>query len=105
MPTLKLKTLTCNKTEDRIGADEPYLHINGEKVWGPVKAKAGDILTINEQYQFKTNATIELWEKDLDPDDHLGAHVVNQAESGSGQSTAHFNEDGADYVLSYEVTD
>jgi hypothetical protein len=105
MPTLKLKQLTCNKTEDNIGSDQPYLHVNGEKIWGPVKAKAGDSLIVNEQYQFKSNATVELWELDIDPDDHLGAHVVNHAESGTGESTAHFTGSGADYLLTYEVTD
>jgi len=70
MTTLKLKTLKCNKTEDFIGSDDPYLHVNGKKIWGPIKAKAGEVLIINQHTTIKSTAVIELWEKDIDSDDH-----------------------------------
>ena len=105
MAILKIRTLKCNITEDSFGADDPYLIINGKRFWGPIKAKAGDILIINEQITFKSKAIVELWEEDLDPDDHLGTHIVNDTESDNGKSTAFFKESGADYELVYEVSE
>jgi hypothetical protein len=101
--TLNLKNLKCIITEDRIGADDPYLHVNGTKVWGPIKARAGDDLIINEHIKFKSKAIIELWEQDIDPDDHLGTHIISNEDLGSGAKTLKFTENGADYELSYEV--
>lgn len=105
MTTLKLKTLKCNKTEDFIGADAPYLHVNGNKIWGPVKAKEGDLLIINEHLTIKSKAVIELWEKDIDRDDHLGTHVTDLSTIGAGEQQANFTESGANYELTYEVTE
>jgi len=48
MPTLVLKSLKCNKTQDSFGSDDPYLCVDSKKVWGPIKAKAGETLIINE---------------------------------------------------------
>ncbi len=103
MPTLKLWTLTCNKTEDFIGADDPYLCVNGDKVWGPIKAKAGETLIINKQLEFRGNAVVQLWEKDIDPDDLLGSQTVSNNEAGNGRLEVKFTEKNADYVLTYEV--
>lgn len=103
MPTLRLKSLKCNKTEDFIGADDPYLHVNGDKIWGPIKAKKGDVLIINEHTTIKSKAIIELWEKDIDRDDHLGTHITTVSEVGAGDMHASFVESGADYELTYEV--
>ena len=105
MTTLKLKTLKCNITEDSFGADDPYLIVNGKRAWGPIKANAGDTLILNEQVQFKGKSIVELWEQDLDPDDHLGTHVVSDDEVGNGNTSASFKEKGADYELVYEVVD
>jgi len=103
VPTLKLWTVTCNKTQDAIGSDDPYLCVDGKKVWGPIKAKAGETLIINKQIEFRGNAVVQLWEKDIDPDDLLGTQTVSKNEAGNGKTEAKFTEKGADYFLVYEV--
>ncbi len=103
MPTLILKTLKCNKKQDSFGADDPYLCVDGKKIWGPIKAVKDETLIINENLQFRGHAVIQLWEKDIAPDDLLGSHTVNKDEAGKGKLEADFTEEGADYVLVYEV--
>ncbi|RLA05839.1 MAG: hypothetical protein DRQ47_00095 [Gammaproteobacteria bacterium] len=105
MTTLKIKTLTCNATEDRFGGDDPYIIVNRKKVWGPIKAEAGDELIINEQVDFKLTAVVELWEQDLDPDDHMGTHVISQDNAGKGLQHFTFKYKTASYELAYEITE
>jgi len=103
MPTLVLKSLKCNKTQDSFGSDDPYLCVDSKKVWGPIKAKAGETLIINENMKFNNRAVIQLWEKDLDPDDLLGSHTISKDLVGSGNQEVSYTDDGADYCLVFEV--
>lgn len=104
MATLRLKTLTCWETEDNWGADDAYLKVNGETVWGPTKINDNQDKTVNKDVSFSTKAVIELWDKDdADPDDRLGVHDAWSSEQGKGEQQAYFNSDDCNYRLIYEV--
>ena len=44
---LRLISLYCSATEDSTGADEPYLHVNGIKVWGSESPGLNDQETVD----------------------------------------------------------
>ncbi|KEI43094.1 hypothetical protein GU90_18385 [Saccharopolyspora rectivirgula] len=99
MAIIKLGTLYCYTTEDNIGGDHPYLKLDGEKVWGPVRMTDGQSERIGATHGFSGSVVVELFEEDdLDPDDLLGRHTLSE---GSGK--VEFARDGAHYVLDYEI--
>jgi hypothetical protein len=108
---LQLISLFCSKTEDDTGADEPYLLVNGVKVWGSESPGLNDKETADlaavPVMEFRTRARIELFDTDAggpDDDDLLGRFYVGKMQSGQGELEYHFTEDDADYTLTYEVT-
>lgn len=107
MTTLKLVSLECHTTEDSSGADEPYLRVNGNNVWGPISLNDGQSATINLQVDFTDSAEIKLYDQDVgsffDTDDHLGTLTANLGQLGQGEQRGDFNGDGASYTLVWEV--
>lgn len=112
MATLTLKNLYCIETEDWTGADEPYLRVNGSTKWKGSLNDEEDVDLFNKsgnplQISFNGQATISLHDDDFgwfDDDDFLGSWKVSSQEIGRGDQHAFFNRDGANYILTYEVT-
>lgn len=107
MARLKLLDLRCFQTEDR-GGDEAYLMANGEKVWKTDHIEAGQTVSLRSvrPIEFKNKIQLELFDKDtgfFDSDDHLGSLVVRDEWLGEGEQEGRFDEEGADYLLIYEV--
>ncbi|NEP17290.1 MAG: hypothetical protein F6J97_10340 [Leptolyngbya sp. SIO4C1] len=107
MANLKLISLECKKTEDWSGADEPYLRVNGNNVWGPISLNNGQSATVDRTVEFSQTAEIALYDQDVgswfDTDDHLGTLAANTDQVGQGEQRGRFNKDGADYTLTWEV--
>ena len=112
MPKLHLLSLVCNRTEDSGGADEIYLLVRGNKVWGtqdmdtsPPSQKTKDLSGV-KLIPFTDNARLDLYDEDtgwLDDDDHLGTNYAYASEVNQGTKERAFTEDEASYLLSYEV--
>jgi hypothetical protein len=108
MPIVRLISLHCRATEDWTGPDEAYLHINGEKVWGPQSMNDEDTQEFNPLVAkpFTKTAEIKLYDQDTgvgDSDDHLGTITARASEAGKGEQRHRFKKDGANYTLTYEV--
>jgi hypothetical protein len=106
MPTLRLKSLYCETTEDSAGPDEAYLIVNGKKVWGIQTINDREPRPINKDVKFSTSAEIKLYDADtgvFDKDDHLGTVTVSSKLAGQGEQQGKFIEDGANYTLYYDV--
>jgi hypothetical protein len=112
MATLKLIDLYCIETEDSLGADEPYLLVDGSKKWSgslnngehaPMVDKQGNPL----EFTFNGAIDIKLYDSDgnhwYDRDDFLGSFRVTELDVVGG-NPMHFTLDGANYELSYTVT-
>lgn len=110
MPVARLLTLDCAVTEDWTGADETLIKVFGARYQESYRPmNNGETWDLNLDVPFFTGSRIkvEVWDKDLgfwpDPDDLLGIHFINAAQTGQGQKQAVFNADGAYYTLTYEV--
>ncbi len=109
MPTLMVKTLHCNVTEDDLGPDETVLTVSGYRFYkfGPISMNNGADWDVNVDIPFSTRARLEVWDEDLgrwpDYHDKLGTHMVNSDQAGQGEKEARFTAYGSDYVLTYEV--
>lgn len=109
---LRLISLYCSTTEDSTGADEPYLLVNGNQVWGMESPglNNGDTADLSAVpvIDFDTRARVELFDRDLggalDPDDLLGRFYAGKMQAGQGELEYKFTLDDADYTLTYEVT-
>jgi len=109
MARLKLLDLRCFKSEDR-GGDEAYLLADGEKIWSTDNIEAGDTVSLRsvEPVDFDDKIKLELLDKDtgfFDSDDKLGTVVIRKKHLGEGEQDCRFSEEGADYLLIYEVMD
>ena len=113
MATLRLISLVCNATEDWSGADEIYLLVKGNKIWGPEsmdtsppERKTKDLSEV-QSIDFAERARLDLYDEDtgfLDDDDHLGTSYAFATEAGQGTKERAFTGDGASYLLTYEVS-
>ena len=107
MAFLYIKTLTCNETEDVTGPDECRLDVYSETGRRSYRKDMnnGDVWDINDEVPFRERVKVQLWDIDLgrwpDPHDRLG--TVNIRATPVENATASFTDDGADYVLTYDV--
>jgi alkaline phosphatase D len=103
---LILHSLYCQKTEDIIGGDECRLDI---KIDGHLQQlrkdmKKGHTWSLNQTLYFNQTVEIDLFDEDSpDPDDLLGQLTVNAGNLVQNE-TYKFTEDGANYTLTYTVT-
>lgn len=108
MPKIFIKTLTCNETEDWTGSDECLLEVftnAGRKTYRQ-DMNNGEVWEINDTLAFTDRVKVRLWDLDLgrwpDYHDHLGTAIIRDTAVHNSQSS--FTLDGADYVLTYDVT-
>jgi hypothetical protein len=110
---LRLLSLTVYATEDTFGADEAYLRRDGGRViWGPVDMNTDAYPNSDADLEdvpllpFTGKITLQLYDQDtgfLETDDYLGTVTVRADEAGTGEKRQEFREEGAHYVLAYEV--
>ena len=105
MARLQLRNITCTKKQDSISPDQPYIMLNGTKVYSGTGFKKNDSrnLQTTEPFQFSNLVRMELYEGDRGSrDDFLGEATID--DTPRGQKSVRFNERaGADYEIFYEV--
>lgn len=103
---LTINSLKCNETED-FRQDECRLEVNGDRTRRATlrtNMKEGNTWRLNRSYTFENTATVKLWDEDSpDADDFLGSIALDTRLRP--QATARFTRDGANYTLSYSVSD
>jgi len=84
---LILRSLRCNDAQE--AKDEPYLVVNGERVWAAEKVKTGETRSIEgpegRVIPFGLYAQIDLWESDGARSDRLGEFTVDFASFRPGE--------------------
>lgn len=84
---LDIYSVTCWMQNDPSGADEPYLKLNGNRIW-----TGGDCTPISTQYpsihtDFWEHADLYIMEDDFGPDDTVGYVYVSSAQNFQGTIT------------------
>ena len=103
MPICRLQRIVCHDQNEV--RDEPYITINGKRVWSATKVEAGQTREINQDHQFISRAVVKLYEHDLghgswlDPDDFLGQQEITAAYIDKGELEFHFIGAGAHYSI------
>jgi len=110
MKLASLENLHCTDTEDSLGSDECRVEIYADGDFeGALRFDLNDDedRSLATQVVFDSELTIKLFDEDGDfpgdDDDALG--VVTVAAADTGQVTASFTEDDANYTLTYSVSD
>ncbi len=104
MPTLKIRRVKCYETEHFWGADDVYLKVEQEIVWGPTTIHDHEHQNIEKDIEFSSKAVIELWAKGIiGSDDHLGTNMVYKKLEGRGEKECFFHAHHCNYRLIYEV--
>jgi hypothetical protein len=90
-------------TDDRwTGKDEPYIRVDGLKVWGPTGINQGEILGVYQYHPVGRYSTIQLWEDDPLYDDGLG--TLGLYRKGFGFDLLHtFKGKGGEYRIRYDL--
>ena len=74
MAVLDLHGIICDKTQEAV--DEPYLVVNGVRVWGPasMRTRSTQVIRGEEPVYFSGggNAIVELWERDPARSERIG---------------------------------
>ena len=103
---LHLLDLKCRAENDSFGSDEPYINVDGQRVWSRNNVDRGDIELVNLRFDFDEAITVELWEDDgglTGGDDLMGRWFMFAAESGNGITTVTSQYTAGWYELRYEV--
>ena len=118
MPSLKLLSLTCHRTDDSIEEDydvidttvedEPYLVSNNNMIWSIKMMKANDVEDLSEVETifFDESVDIELWDRDSKhniTNDKIGGLIVKASEKSLGVQKHEFKRRNARYTLIYKV--
>ena len=99
MSICRVLRIRCHKRQDN-SYDEPYITVNGKRVWGGEKMSEGQTREIHQDSRFVRRAVVRLYEADWpDADDFLGKHVITRADIGSGEQELRFREAGANYSI------
>lgn len=105
---LHIVNIECLFQNDTFGSDEPYLLVNGARVWSGSNVDDGDVARVDYQSGFDDVIQIDLWEDDgglSGRDDHIATWFIFDSEVGTGTHTVQSPWDsGAGlYDLTYEV--
>ena len=113
MPRLKLISIVCKDQQDWLGGDEPYLLVNGKRVWQAEGVGSGAELSLEtvHEIRFFSTAKVELYEQDAEAaeeeksasDDKLGEWQVGENLIGKGEQALDFKGQGGHYVLKFFV--
>ncbi|MFD7235374.1 hypothetical protein ACFWAT_08685 [Streptomyces syringium] len=103
MATLSLFTLACHETSDAVGGDEAFIHVDGQRVFGPADIDRGQTREVGFSKPFTGQVSIDLFDAESFGSDFLGNIVVRESEAGQGRKVGTFRQAGAHYTLTYEV--
>lgn len=103
--TLRLLSLRCEDAQE--AEDEPVIMVNGREVWSG-RMRTHDTRTLDITSELRSEARIELWERDSARSDALGSHTVGLSLRGGGPQEHRFSRDrgivgDASYRLRYQV--
>jgi hypothetical protein len=101
---VQLISLTCNRKQTLIGADEPSLFVNGAHVYGPGDLGKGETVDLRPRSAvFTSVAHMALFEVDPGADDDLGVVTATAGQSGKGPQQGEFHRGGTDYEIAFQV--
>jgi hypothetical protein len=110
MKLAQLENLSCTETEDSLGSDECRVEVyadGGFETALRFDLDDGGSRSLDTGVVFDSVLTVKLFDEDGplpgDDDDALG--VVTVAAADVDHATATFTQDGADYTVTYSVTD
>jgi hypothetical protein len=98
--SVKVNYIHCFETQD-VGEDEPYLLMNGAKVWSKTGVKNGVSYNIGKSKP--TQVLIELWDQDVSNNDKIGSFTVFSTKA-DGNYSALLNGAGGNYRVYYTVS-
>lgn len=114
MAFIELISLRCNDAQE--GTDEPYLRVNGRRVWGPASMVTGNTQAIRQDIEVDGDVTVQLRECDRrGREDTFGTFTLSQREvdqmlrgDHGGDFSYVFRRDkgitgDASYTLTYNV--
>jgi hypothetical protein len=84
---LHLLDLECMDKNDDWGSDEPYITVNGQRVWQRGNFDNRDLELIDLRFPFDEVVTVEVWEDDggwTGSDDRMASWQFTAAEAGTG---------------------
>jgi hypothetical protein len=87
-------------------SDEPYINVNGQRVWSAGNVDRYEVLLVNLRFDFDEMVTVELWEDDgglTGKDDLMGRWFIFAGEVGSGVHKVRSQYSFGTYNLRYEV--
>ncbi|SEE09913.1 hypothetical protein [Streptomyces sp. PAN_FS17] len=105
MALLILNRLHCNETTDGPGADDIYIKVGNERVWGEQEFGDEQERNIGVSRLFGSKVRVAVWEGDDAPslDDRIGAFWVHSSQVGDGEQAEALTGDGSHYDLYYTV--
>jgi hypothetical protein len=115
MPFIQFVSLKCIELDDDSeysaydtpDVDEPYLLVDGNKVWsGRMVEEEVEDLSGVKPVEFNERICVELWEKDpglFGEDDLLGKLFIEPSSTSSGTITEDLTSGTTKYVLKYKV--
>jgi hypothetical protein len=106
---LRLLDLACSGENDWAGSDEPYITVNGQRVWSASNVNRGDTELVDLRFDFDSSITVALREDDgglAGGDDFMGSWTVTADQAGTGVRTVHSFTwiTAGNYALRYEVS-
>jgi hypothetical protein len=102
MTTLKFTSLHCQRKQDLVGKDEPWIVVDKVAVWKGSIGK-GETQPISQSVDFDEVTTVVLQERDGDKSKQIGASFDVHADPRQNQVPLVFKTSGAHYELYYEV--
>jgi len=105
---LHIINVECLFQNDPFGSDEPYLLVNGARVWSGSNVDDGDVERVDYWTGFDDVIRVELWEDDgglSGRDDHIDTWFIFDSEVGTGTHTVQspFGSGAGLYEMTYEV--
>ncbi|MFE5512388.1 hypothetical protein ACFQ9J_17600 [Streptomyces sp. NPDC056529] len=105
MATLTIDQVHCLETTSGSGADDLYINIDGNRIFGVQQIDSDEGLDINVSRDFTTKAKVSLWEYDhVSGDDLIGSFYAHSSQVGDGQHAEALTGDGSRYDVFYTVT-
>jgi hypothetical protein len=104
---LHIFDVNCAQQNDEVFSDEPYLVVNGSRVWSGENVDDGDVEPVNLWFTFDDVITVELWEDDggwTGEDDRMAVWHFWASEAGTGIRLAYIpSGQKARYWIRYEI--
>ncbi len=103
---LHIVKIHCIDRNDFVGSDEPYINLNGQRLWSGSNVDIGDEESVELWYDFNDLVTMTLMEDDggaAGDDDKMGEWYVFSGEAGSGVKFVYSQWTDGYYSVWYEV--